>query len=115
MLNDKMKVWIVFDQEIQGVFRTESAAVAYMLDEILGNYITRSAFLKSLEIGGKTDYHFAPEDIARYQAMTTQEFDTFIRESVNGSVSRLEDTLRKFGDDRYEWSWGFEITEHTVE
>ena len=110
-----MKVWVIFDDEIQGVYRSERDAVAYMLSQILGNYISIPKFLKSLEVGGKTDYDFTTEDIVRYRAMTENEFFQFIRETVNGSVSQLQDTLRKFGDDRYEWSWGFDITEHTVE
>ena len=109
-----MKVYIVYDDGVQGVFAEKRSAVNYMLENILGIHISRTTFLKLVDLGEKKDYKFTAEDIEKYRQMSDKEFDKFITDSMDGSISKLKKVIRQFGDNNYEWTWGFAIETHEV-
>lgn len=110
-----MKVYVLYDEGVQGVFAKKCDAVHRMLKETLGNYIIRSTFLKLVKQGEKDRYKFSPEEIATYENMSDGEFAQFITDTVGGSLSKLVNAIHRFGDGSYTWTWGFEIQEHEVE
>lgn len=55
-----MKVYVLYDEGVQGVFSKKCDAVHRMLKETLGNYIIRSTFLKLVKQGEKDRYKFSP-------------------------------------------------------
>lgn len=111
---NNMKVYVVVDDGVQGVFRKKSSAVNYMLENILGFHISRTTFLRLVDLGEKKKYKFTAEDIEKYRQMSDKEFDKFITDSMDGSISKLKKVIRQFGDNNYEWTWGFAIETHEV-
>jgi len=111
-----MKVYIaIYKEETLGVFKRKSGAVNSVLKNILGNHINLTSFLSLVVNGVKEFFTFSEEDMERYKNMSNDEFETFIKETVNGSKTNLDQVLRKFGDNTYEWEWSYEIDSYDLE
>jgi protein subunit release factor A len=91
-----MKVYVVVDDGVQEVFRKKSSAVNYMLENILGFHISRTTFLRLVDLGEKKKYKFTAEDIEKYRQMSDKEFDKFITDSMDGSISKLKKVIRQY-------------------